>query len=336
MLSGLSVHAEISDDWRFQLLKEQGMSSETSALEKFQQSLTKPGEALDRALKQLGSEKFDEREQAQKELQLMGQEILPSLLELQKSGDPEVQERLEAIVRQLEVGGRWTKDALVRRAVASLLHDRKNPGKKDPKGTLFVEFFKKPNPSLQDGYQKLRYSAAKGMGGFVAKGMAQMKGQRVGDGDQRLLLFSKDLTGKSVFPDAFRVETKIGGRAGGQGAFHVGVSIGNIRALFHPGYSTGAFRFERVDDNKHITNSMNMGFTPPTDKLLPMSIEVKRLQNGDVKLDVRITSGNDTFRASQTLKYAAIGKLESIGLDRSGRTGGDAMFDDFVVDLGKP
>ncbi|MFK7912005.1 MAG: hypothetical protein AB8F34_15595 [Akkermansiaceae bacterium] len=332
----VAVQGETTNDWRLQLLKEQGISSKTSELEKFQQNLAKPGKALNKAVKQLGSEDFMQREQAQNQLQMMGQEILPSLHKLKKSGDPEVQVRLEEIIRRLEKGGRWEKGALTRRAIASLLHDRKNPGKKDPQGIMFVEFFQKPQAALGKEYQKLRFSAAKGMGGFVAKGVARMKGQHGGDGDQRLLLYSKDLTGKAVFPDSFRIEAKLGSEPGGAGTHHVGISIGNVRALFHPGYNTGAFRFERVNDNKYITRSADMGFTPPAGKLLPMSVEVKRLKNGDVKLDVQVTSGKDTYRATQTIKFAIIGKLQSIGLDRSGRTGGDGLFDDFIVDLGKP
>ena len=79
-----------------------------------------------------------------------------------------------------------------------------------------------------------------------------------------------------------------------------------------------------------------MGFTPKCGEMLTMSIDVKRMNNGDATIQVKITSGKNVFRDTQKIKSEDIGKIASIGLDRSGRTGGNALFDDFIVDLGKP
>ena len=53
-------------------------------------------------------------------------------------------------------------------------------------------------------------------------------------------------------------------------------------------------------------------------------------------MNVEVTSadGTQTFEARKVLEPGEIGKLDRVGLDRSGRTGGDGIFDDFVMVLG--
>lgn len=331
-----NASAEESGDWRIELLNEHGIPTDTAALEKSQKNHFISAEVLNEKIKLLASEKFTEREQAQKDILMMGKDVLPMILALPTADDPEVRMRLGKILISLQADGRWNRNALVQRAIESLLHERKNPGIADPQGKLFVECFNAEKPSLSGGYRQLRFSAADELVGAVTGGMARFKGDHAQNGDQRLILRASDCNGKQEFPDAFRIESKIGGAPGGEGAYHVGISIGNIRALFHPGYPSGAFRLERVDNNVAMVQNTNMGFNPQVDKLVLMSIEVKRLAQGNVSLDVTVNSSGHSFQKSAIIKAADIGKLETIGLDRSGRSGGDGLFDDFIVDFGKP
>lgn len=326
--------ADEASDWRLELLKEHGLSAETAALEKFQKEQAYTLEGFDQAIAQLASEHFKDRESAQKKIVLMGRPALPAVREKLNTDDPEVRFRLKEIVQVLEANGRWAKEDLMKQAVASLLRERQS---KEAAGgvDLFVEFFNKAEPMVKNNYSRFRYVADKGGDAVVVDGVARLKNAGE-ERDQRLILDAKALTGKEEFPDVFHIETKLGAQPGGEGICHIGISVGNVRALFHPGYPNGAFRFERVDNKTEIKRNTNMGFNPATNKLLLMGIDVKRQDNGDVALDVTVSDGKNRFKTREVIQAAVIGKLGSISLDRSGHGGGDAMFDDFILDMQNP
>ena len=322
-------------DWRLEFLKGEGLSTETSSLEKLEKGFVISTEVLTAAVSRLGAEDFATRAQAQREILLMGEKVLPMLQQLPQSNEPEVRQRLTVIRGTLEAGGRWTKETLMRQAVTSLLHERLKQGESSPEESVFAEFFQQAAPSLEDGYRRFRFSADQGMTGSVVDGVLHLNGNHANEGDQRLLLDAKKLTGKEAFPDTFRIEVKLGGAPGGEGQYHIGVSIGNVRALFHPGYPSGGFRFQRVDSQEKLTDNTPLGFDPERGKLQRMSITAKRITAGKVELEVVISQGDKTFTERKIVAESVIGKLDHISLDRSGRAGGDGLFDDLVVELGK-
>lgn len=334
LLSGNEVvSGEDAMDWRLQLLAEEGVPDETSGLLKMQAGFVVSAERLENAVGRLGADQFATREQAECEIRRMGRDVLPFLRRLQPLENPEVRARLAGVETDLATNGRWGKGDLLRQAVTSLLIERTG-GKRSPRENPFVELFRTELPSVTEGYRDFRHVADEGMNAIVSKGILRMTGKPGGEGGQSLLLDAKAATGKAVFPDVFRIEVSLGGSAGGEGAYHVGVSVGNVRALYHPGYQSGEFRFERVDNHEHVTENTAMGFEPTTGVLQRMILDVERHAGGAVEMRVEITDGGKTFREQQLLEKDVIGKLDHIGLDRSGREGGDGLFDDLVVDMG--
>jgi len=337
VLAATGMAAEkVAVDWRLELLSRERVSAETPALQEMEKRFTPSEEGLENAVGRLGAEDFRTREQAQHEILRMGKEALPWLRRQPLSEDPEVRVRLGEIERTLGADGRWTKEDLLREAVTSLLNERLGRKAGKPVGSLFPETFDQDAESLSEGYRRFRFEAGKGMKGSVSGGILRMAGNHPDDGDQRLLLDAERVTGREAFPDSFQIEARLGGDPGGEGTYHVGVSVGNVRVLFHPGYPTGGFRIERVDDHKPIIVNTAMGFDPPVGKLLRMHLEVKRRPGGEVEIQAVISNGGAAFRKTAVLAAEEIGKLDHIGLDRSGRNGGDGLFDDLVIHWGEP
>ena len=320
------------EDWRLELLAAEKLPHDTASLEARCAGLVKTPEQLERAVIQLGAASQGERQKAQSEILLMGREVLPQLRALPESKEPEVRMRVTEIQRQLEVGGRWNKDELLRLADTGLLHERQNKGAHASK-RMFVEQFRKPTVSLGTGYRDLRFIRTESLNGRVGNGQLIFSGDRDDEeGDQRLVLDAKTATGKAEFPKRLRIDVKLGGKEGGEGQYHVGVAVGNVRALYHPGYATGAFRLERVNDNKFIVANQDMGFTPSVKNLQSLFMEVEVLADGKVKFDVTVRCEKEVYRTSWNVAASEVGKFDSISLDRSGRQGGDAVFDDWIVE----
>jgi len=203
-------------------------------------------------------------------------------------------------------------------------------------GLIVSESFSEDMADARKGYRQFDYENSVAGGISVRGGMLRLAGDHP-EGDQRLFVTAKKLLGLPAFPGRFRIRTEMGGEAAGSGTYHVGVSVGNIRLLFHPAYSGGAFRAERVSDHKYLFENQSMPFTPAAGVLHEMSVEVQCLEGGDVRLDITIADNakqGKPFTYTCTAKREDIGPLDRIGLERSGRTGGAALFGSLVVDIG--
>ena len=126
----------------------------------------------------------------------------------------------------------------------------------------------------------------------------------------------------------------MGGESLAPGLWHVGVSVGNLRLLFHPGLEGGQFRVERVDNHTVIVANTPLPFTPAAGVLHEMTIDVAQGDDGSVRFDVVIVDGAKSgrqFRHSVTASAQDVGTPARIGLERSGQAGGAALFGPFSI-----
>src|SRR5262245_26385482 len=96
------------------------------------------------------------------------------------------------------------------------------------------------------GYGPLAYEAMRpGWKAEVRDGRLRLRGDH-DEGNQRMVVTSQKALGKAQWPDALDVMARLGGGGEFGGAWHVGVSVGRVKVLFHPAFDGGAFRVEDV------------------------------------------------------------------------------------------
>jgi len=220
----------------------------------------------------------------------------------------------------------------VEHAVKSLLAEGNE--RKENTGGLFYEWFGEGQAKLGKRYRVLTFENSANRGGAVVGGQVVFSGGGGQDGDQRLVLHSKKWPGEETFGEAFQVSAKLRGESKGMGAWHLGISIGRVRALYHPGLRGGSFRFERIDNHDYLGRTGSVGFTPGEEVPQWMSVKVRRLPDNKVSLEVVLEQGGKKegrFETSIIVEADQIGELDEVSLDRSGRVGGSAYFDDFTV-----
>lgn len=205
---------------------------------------------------------------------------------------------------------------------------------KEYKG-FFKEDFKQSIASIARQYGQLRYeTTVANARASVARGVLRLHGNHA-EGDQRIVLTAQQLIGHDHFTEPFDVNAEIGGEAEGSGGYHVGISIGNLRMLFHPAYRGGGFRIERVDNHHYIVTNQTMPFTPLAGVLHNMQVRVTPQKEGRVLLETSITNPNapkQTYVKKFLADKTDIGPLTQVRIERSGRSGGDALFGSFSID----
>ncbi|MCR9119273.1 MAG: hypothetical protein NXI22_20265 [bacterium] len=200
-------------------------------------------------------------------------------------------------------------------------------------GLVLAELFDTPAESFTDSYRAFSFEGPKDTFGVVNGGSLELHSRGV-DVDQRLAVTPSVLTGEPLMPPAFTVHTKMGGSADGSGVYHVGVSIGKVKVLFHPGYTGGGFRVEHVDTHQSILPNTSMGFNPGDRQVYDTTIQVRDRGGDSIEFRVKIRDhgkGGRTFERVSEVSRAVCGPIDRIGLERSGRAGGPAIFSELQI-----
>ena len=200
---------------------------------------------------------------------------------------------------------------------------------------MLEEAFAVAQASLAKGYRRFEYEADNDGAAKVADGKLRIDGSN-DEGDQRVFITSQRMIGRKRWPDNLEVRAKLGGEEGNNYGWHMGVSVGRVKVLFHPGEDMGYFRAETTDEHDYIFRNEDLPFRPENDVMHEMIIRVTKTNSG---ADFEVTMNDGKSDKSYVRKFAVnqeqLGDYNRIGLERSGRTGGGALFDSVSIRLGR-
>ncbi len=327
MLLMQSTMAKI--DWRIDLLQSQGIPTTPESLKKTATSSDTNTNQLDIYFKQLGSKTFKQREQAQLLLTAQGSSITSYLLAKMPISNPEIKSRTDQILQHLEDQDESIKNIMTQIAAKSLIispNDRSTNGQ-------FYEWFGTQSQDCSKGYRQFIYQGPKEARSFIKNSQLVISGQRQGEHDQRIILQSHKWPNRKKHPHHIIVNCSLGTTTRAS-SYHVGITIGKIKALIHPGHLGGAFRCEQINTKKEIIQNCQMGYTPSINQLHHFQLTAKHIENEKVKLSIIIKSKNKKrFEKNIILNKNDIGDFSQISLDRSGKEGGDAFFDNLRIQI---
>ena len=207
----------------------------------------------------------------------------------------------------------------------------------DPRAgrSTLEETFARDLASLENGYGRFLYEADNGAPARVADGRLRLDGNNA-EGDQRLYITSQRMIGSDRWPASLEIRTELQGEAGNNFGWHLGVSVGRVKTLFHPGLRGGAFRAETTDEHLNLFQNEDMSFEPVAGVTHEMIIRVKKTRTGaDFHITVNGGKGGDPHEKKFSVSDQQLGDYDRIGLERSGRTGGDALFESLSIRLGR-
>jgi hypothetical protein len=206
-------------------------------------------------------------------------------------------------------------------------------GPRKPK--VFVEKFTVAK-DITTGYGLFTYeTTTAGSRARVSGGRLHLLGPTE-ESDQRLVVTAQKALGQRKWPDSLEVVARLGGTGAGSGLWHVGLSVGSVKVLFHPDFPNGAFRAEAVDTHNRFFENEDMGFTPAAGVMHQLNLAVRR--TGRVqRFEVELVDGHGraTYRKTFEVRSDQVGDFDRIGLERSGQPGGEALFESISVRSGK-
>jgi hypothetical protein len=319
-----------ASDWRVDLLRSQGIPTTRASLEKIASEAGTDEATLNEAYQQLGSESYQKREQAHQYLKSQGNSILGFLKSKEPVEEPEIRKRASEIQKHLESNVASRQNLMVIDAAKSLL---KSPKDKST-GGQFYEWFGTESADCTKGYRQLVYEGPKNVKPFIQNSQLVIPGKRPGNADQRMILHCNTWPATKELPKHISVSCLVGSTGEGASTHHLGITIGKVKTLIHPGYRGGGFRFEQIGTQRKFTKNINMGYTPAPKQLHRIKVTAQRMKNGKVYLKAVVSSTNKKpFETSIELDQEDVGEFNQISLDRSGRSGGNVYFDDFRVQI---
>ncbi len=322
------AHAEI--DWRKDFLTSRGIGLSQEALKKAARNEMDDQATLEKSYQNLASTIFEERKEAQQLIQSKGPQIINFLKSKQPIDHPEIRKRVDEMLKQLESDTGHQQLLISQFAAQSLLE---KPNDKAT-GGQFYEWFGQEKADLNEGYRQWTYDGPKDIAPTVKDGQLIISSKKPSDTDQKVVLQSSSWPQTKTFPKHFTVSCLMGSQIDGAGTYHPGIAIGKVKALMHPGYPGGGFRYENVDTKAVHTPNTTMGYTPKANVLYRIKITVKTMGSGKTHVNTVITSPeNQRFEKTATFTQKEIGPINEISLIRSGRRGGDALFSDFHIEV---
>lgn len=326
----IGTTAAAQADWRKDFLTSQGIKLDKESLKEAADGNAVSEVAMELAYHKLNSTVFSEREEAQLLLQSKGAPVIKFLRAKLPIDHPETRKRVDEILTHLESNIGDSRLLMTQEAARSLL---KNPEDKMT-GGQYYEWFGGEQMDLNKGYRLWTYSGPDNSAPFVSGNQLTIPSKNLADTDQRVILRSSSWPQSKEFPKHFSVSCLIAGGNEGAGTYHPSIAIGKVKALFHPGYPGGAFRFEHIETKDKFSDNQNMGYTPKADSKHLMRVTVHCMENDKVELKVSITSSNkQRFEKQLIVTKKDTGPINEISLLRSGRRGGDAVFSDFHIEI---